>query len=105
MVVLQTYGGQGVECVSLNVIGPVNLLGSGTTRRCGFVWGYYDLVGGSVLIWGWALGFLYLGYHPVCDSQLLLQDHISLHATILPAKVQKWTDPLNCKQATIIFLL
>jgi hypothetical protein len=40
----QTYGEQRLECGGLNILGP----GSGTIRRCG-------LVGGSVLLWAWAL--------------------------------------------------
>ena len=37
MILLQTYGGQGLECGSLNVVGPCNLKGSVTLRRCDFV--------------------------------------------------------------------
>ena len=37
MILLQSYEGQGVECGSLNVIGPHNLIGSGIIRKCGFV--------------------------------------------------------------------
>lgn len=37
LILLQEYGAQGVEYDSLNVIGPHNLIGSVTIRRCGFV--------------------------------------------------------------------
>ena len=37
MILLQAYMGQGLEHCSLNVIGPHNLTGSGTIRRCSFV--------------------------------------------------------------------
>ena len=37
MILLQTYGSQGLEYGGLNVVGPCNLKGSGTLRRCGFV--------------------------------------------------------------------
>ena len=35
--IVKVYGGQGVECVSLNVFGPHKFIGSGTTRKCDFV--------------------------------------------------------------------
>ena len=37
MILSQVYGNQGVECGSLNVIGPHNVIGSGSIRRCSFV--------------------------------------------------------------------
>ena len=37
MILLQVYGGQGVECGSLNVTGYHNLTGSATIRKCGFI--------------------------------------------------------------------
>ena len=37
MILLQAYGGQGVECGSLNVIGLHNLLARGTLGRYGLV--------------------------------------------------------------------
>lgn len=36
MILLQPYGSQGVECGSSNLIGPQNLIGNGTIRRCDF---------------------------------------------------------------------
>ena len=33
VVLLQAYGGQGVECGSLNVIDPHKLIGKGTIRK------------------------------------------------------------------------
>ena len=35
MMWLQAYGGQGMKCGSLNVIGSHKLIGSGTIRTCG----------------------------------------------------------------------
>ena len=37
MIWLQACGGQGVECGTLNVIGPQKLIGSGNIRRYGLV--------------------------------------------------------------------
>ena len=37
MILLQAYGGQGVECGSSNVIDPHNLTGSDTIRRYSFI--------------------------------------------------------------------
>ena len=48
MILSQSYGGQGVECGSLNVTGPLKIIGSGTISRC-------CLVGGSVSLWRWVL--------------------------------------------------
>ena len=36
IIVLHAYGGQVVECDSLNVIGFHNFIGSGNIRRCDF---------------------------------------------------------------------
>ena len=65
IILLQVYGSQGMECGSLNVIGPHNLIGSGTIRRC-------DLVGGSVLLWGQVSRFLILGILPSVTVDFLL---------------------------------
>ena len=37
MILSQVYGSQGVECGSLDVIAPHNVIGSGTVRRWSFV--------------------------------------------------------------------
>ena len=48
MILLQGYGGQGVECGSFNVTGPHKLIGGSTIRK-------YGLIGESMSFWGQAL--------------------------------------------------
>ena len=89
MILLQAYGGQGVECGSLNVTDPHNLIGSDTIRRCGFGGVGMALIE-EVSLWGWTLRFPVLSTTqclsqlPVaCNmqlSQLLQQHHACPHS-------------------------
>ena len=62
MLLLKAYGGLGVRCGVLNVIGPHNLMGSGTIGRCGFIAMGIALLEEACLYGSGLWGFLCIEY-------------------------------------------
>ena len=92
---------------TLNVIGPHNLIGYGTIRRCGFV-GVGMALLEEVCHCGCGLEDSYtqdpahyvIRLSVACkteDSQLFLQHHVCLRATMFPTMIMDWNSKVVSK--------